>query len=72
MISTAEEHRERARKLRELASEAPSRSGKARLNSRAEMFNAMARVVEQPAKPHGKKSAIALKGLSHVKSDYRS
>jgi len=45
--SRASEHRERARKLRELANVAQSRSEQARLNSRSEMFDAFARVVEQ-------------------------
>ena len=45
----SEEHRERARKLRELANVAPSRSEQAQLNARAEMFDAFARLREQPA-----------------------
>ena len=42
----SEEHRARARKLRELAIVAPSRSEQARLNARAEMFDAFARLRE--------------------------
>ena len=40
----SEEHKKRARRLRELANVAPSRSEQARLNSRAEMFDALARM----------------------------
>jgi hypothetical protein len=46
----ASEHRERARKLRELANVAPSRSEQARLNARAVMFDAFARLAEQRGK----------------------
>lgn len=39
MISSAAEHRERARKLRELAKLAPSKSEAARLSTRASLFD---------------------------------
>lgn len=57
----SEEHRERARRLRELANVAPSRSEQARLNSRAEVFDALARVVEQSAKPNGRRMSAHFK-----------
>jgi hypothetical protein len=41
----ASEHKERARKLREIANVAQSRSEQARLNSRAELFDGLALVI---------------------------
>lgn len=63
----ASEHRERARKLREIANVAQSHAEQARLNSRAEMFDAFAQLAEQPAKTKRQKSAAAELGKRTIK-----